>query len=315
MSLTLDIKRQQDKVVSLADAVQRLVHDGDSVAMGLCLESLIPFAAGHEILRQGKKDLTLVGPISDILFDQLIGAGCVKEIIAAWVGNVGAGLGHNFRRAMEASEPQPLIMHDHSNFTLVLALNAAAMGVPFLPTRTAGGSDIVTQDVSFRPVTCPFSAERLIAVKAVAPKVTILHVQRSDRFGNAHLWGNLGAAIEAAYAAERVILTCEEVVDREVIISDPNRTLVPGILVDAVVHEPLGAHPSPVQGFWKRDDAYFLRYHERSRKREDFLAWLKEWVTEVADRTAYHEKLGAELVGQLRITTKRLPQGEVNYGF
>ena len=142
------------------------------------------------------------------------------------------------------------------------------MGVPFLPTRTGGGSDIVKNTDAFRPVVCPFSAEQLIAVKAVIPDVAILHVQRADSFGNAHIWGNLGAAVEAAYAAERVILTCEEVVDREVIIADPNRTLIPGILVDAVVHVPLGAHPSPVQGFWRRDDAHFLRYHERSRKRE-----------------------------------------------
>lgn len=315
MSSISESKRQQNKITTLCHAIGDLVHDGDSVAMGLCLESLIPFAAGHEIIRQGKKDLTLIGPISDILFDQLIGAGCVQEVIAAWVGNVGAGLGHNFRRAMENSVPQPLIMHDHSNFTLVLALKAAALGVPFLPTRTAGGSGIVENIQAFRSVTCPFTDERLTAVKAVIPDIAILHVQRADAFGNAHLWGNLGAAIEAAYAAERVILTCEEIVDRAVIVSDPNRTLVPGILVDAVVHEPLGAHPSPVQGWWKRDDDCFLRYHERSRKREDFLLWLKEWVMDVADRQACREKLGMELTKQLRITTRQLPKGEVNYGF
>lgn len=314
MSNAVDLKRQHDKVVSLAEAVRLCVRDGDSIAMGLCLESLIPFAAGHEILRQGKKDLTLVGPISDILFDQLIGAGRVNTVIAAWVGNVGAGLGHNFRRAVEAGIPQALTVHNHSNFTLVLALKAAAMGMPFLPTRTAGGSDITKNAFSFRPVACPFSAETLTAVKAVAPDVAILHVQRADGFGNAHVWGNLGAAIEAAYAAERVILTCEEIVSREVIVSDPNRTLIPGILVDAVVHEPCGAHPSPVQGFWKRDDEYFLRYHEQSRQREDFLGWLKEWVMEVEDRPAYREKLGAEFVNSLRVSTKQLPKGEVNYG-
>jgi glutaconate CoA-transferase subunit A len=315
MSSPVDPKRRQNKIISLADAVRLFVRDGDSIAMGLCLESLIPFAAGHEIIRQGKKDLTLIGPISDILFDQLIGAGCVKTVIAAWVGNVGAGLGHNFRRAVETGIPQSLTMHDHSNFTLVLALKAAAMGVSFLPTRTAGGSDITKNAAAFRPVACPFSGESLTAVKAIAPDVAILHVQRADCFGNAHLWGNLGAAVEAAYAAERVILTCEELVSRDVIVSDPNRTLIPGILVDAVVHEPCGAHPSPVQGFWKRDDEYFLRYHEQSRKREDFLEWLKEWVMEVAGRQVYREKLGAEFVNSLRVSTQQLPIGEVNYGF
>ncbi len=308
-------KRRQNKITTLAHAVRELVHDGESVAMGLCLESLIPFAAGREIIRQGKKALTLIGPISDTLFDQIIGAGCVRQVIAAWVGNVGAGLGHNFRRAIEQQIPQPLTMHDHSNFTLTLALKAAAMGAPFLPTRTATGSSMLHNAAAFRSVTCPFSAERLTAVKAVAPDVTILHVQRADCFGNAHIWGNLGAAIEAAYAAERVILTCEEIVEREVIVSDPNRTLVPGILVDAVVHEPLGAHPSPVQGFWQRDDDYFLQYHERSRRRDEFLAWLKEWVTDLEDHQAYRKKLEGESIERLRITTKRLPKGEVNYGF
>ncbi len=299
MNPIFESKRRQNKLKPLSDAIGDLVHDGDAVAMGLCLESLIPFAAGHELIRQGKRSLTLIGPISDILFDQLIGAGCVSQVIAAWVGNVGAGLGHNFRRAIEDGIPQPLTMHDHSNFTLVLALKAAAMGVPFLPTRTASGSDIVKDETSFRQVACPFTSERLTAVKAVVPDVAILHVQRADCFGNAHLWGNLGAAVEAAYAAERVMLTCEEVVERSVIVADPNRTLIPGMLVDAVVHAPLGAHPSPVQGFWQRDGDSFLRYHERSRKRDDFLAWRDEWITEIPDRAAYRAKLEAEVLNRL----------------
>jgi glutaconate CoA-transferase subunit A len=308
-------KRSQDKTTTLANAIRELVHDGDRVAMGLCLESLIPFAAGHELIRQDKKDLSLIGPISDILFDVLIGAGCVKEVIAAWVGNVGAGMGYNFRRAIEKGIPRPLLLQEHSNFTITLALKAAALGVTFLPTKTGAGGDIIKNQDAFRSVTCPFTGVRLTAVKAAVPDVTIVHVQRADAFGNAHIWGNLGVAVEAAYAAERVILTCEEIVDREVIAADPNRTLIPGILVDAVIHEPLGAHPSPVQGFWKRDDAYFLRYHEHSRNREDFLAWLREWVTDLASREAYRVKLGAQAMDVLRITEKRLPVGEVNYGF
>jgi glutaconate CoA-transferase subunit A len=155
----------------------------------------------------------------------------------------------------------------------------------------------------------------MTAVRAVVPDVAILHVQRADAFGNAHLWGNLGVAVKAAYAASRVILTCEEIVSREVIASGPNRTLIPGMLVDAVVQVPCGAHPSPAQGFWKRDDEYFLQYHERSRKREDFLAWLKEWVSKVPDHDTYREKLGTQHVRKLPITDKRLPIGGVNYGF
>lgn len=308
-------KRGQDKTTTLANAIRECVHDGDRVAMGLCLESLIPFAAGHELIRQNKRSLSLIGPISDILFDELIGAGCVKEVIAAWVGNVGAGMGYNFRRAVEKGVPQPLLLQEHSNFTITLALKAAALGVSFLPTKTGAGGDIIKNQGAFRPVSCPFTGEQLTAVKAVVPDVTILHVQRADAFGNAHMWGNLGVVVEAAYAADRVILTCEVIVDREVIAADSNRTLIPGILVDAVVHEPLGAHPSPVQGFWKRDDAYFLRYHDRSRRREDFLAWLKEWVTDFPHREAYRTKLGGQVANALRITEKRLPIGEVNYGF
>jgi glutaconate CoA-transferase subunit A len=308
-------KRRQDKVTTLSMAIQTFVRNGDQVAMGLCLESLIPFAAGHELMRQHKTNLTLIGPISDILFDQLIGAGCAKTIIAAWVGNVGAGMGYNFRRAMEQNIPHAVAMQNHSNFTLTLALKAAALGISFLPTRTGAGSDIVKDKAGFRPVECPFTGERVTAVRAVVPDVAILHVQRADAFGNAHLWGNLGVAVEAAYAADRVILTCEEIVSREVIDSDPNRTLVPGILVDAVVHVPFGAHPSPVQGFWKRDDDYFLQYHERSRHRQEFLSWRKDWITEVPNLQHYRDKLGAEYVEALRITNKRLPIGEVNYGF
>lgn len=307
-------KRSQDKTATLANAIRQLVQDGDRVAMGLCLESLIPFAAGHELVRQHKKNLSLIGPISDILFDELIGAGCVREVIAAWVGNVGAGIGYNFRRAVEQGIPHPLLLHEHSNFTITLALKAAALGVTFLPTKTSAGGDIIKNQDAFRPVTCPFTGEQLIAVKAVIPDVTILHVQRADAFGNAHMWGNLGVAVEAAYAAERVILTCEEIVEREVIAADPNRTLIPGILVDAVVHEPLGAHPSPVQGFWRRDDACFLRYHARSRSREGFLAWLSEWVADLPSREAYRAKVGIQDVNALRITEKQLPIGEVNYG-
>jgi glutaconate CoA-transferase subunit A len=307
-------KRRQNKITTLPSAIREVVRDGDCVALGLCLESLIPFAAGHEIIRQGKKNLTLVGPISDMLFDQLIGAGCVQEVIAAWVGNVGAGLGHNFRRALEDGVPRQVAMQDHSNFTLALALKAAALGVSFLPTHTAGGSDIVRNAAAFRPVTCPFTAAQLTAVKAVVPHVAILHVQRADPFGNAHLWGNLGVAIEAAYAAERVVLTCEEVVEREVIMADPNRTLIPGILVDAVVPEPFGAHPSPVQGFWQRDDTQFLHYHETSREREGFIAWLQEWVVRIPDRQAYRAQLGEAHVKKLQVSSQRFPVGKVNYG-
>src|SRR4030095_5276043 len=188
-----------DKVCSLHDAVARNVQDGMSIAMACALESLIPFAASHEIIRQKRKELTLIGPISDMQFDQLIGAGCVRKIVASWVGNVAAGLGHNYRRAAESGIPHPIEIEEHSNFTIGQALQAAAMGLPFLPTRTIKGSDFVDA-AQFAPLECPFTGEDLIAVRAIRPDVAILHVQRSDAQANAHVWGKLGVMREAALA-------------------------------------------------------------------------------------------------------------------
>ena len=231
------------KLRSLRDAIAEEVEDGMSVFMGAALESLIPFAAGYELIRQRKRDLTLMTTISDMQFDQLIGAGCARRVCGAWVGNVAAGLGHNFRRAVERQEPGPLAVDNHSNFSIALGLKAAAMGVPFLPTRTLMGSDFREED-SFAGVVCPFTDEKLLAVRAVKPDVAILHVQRADEEGNAHVWGNLGVTQDAAMAAGKVVLTCEEIVPHEVILSDPNRTLVPGFLVAAVVRVPFGSHPA-----------------------------------------------------------------------
>jgi glutaconate CoA-transferase subunit A len=287
------------KVVSLHDAIAREVSDGVSIAMGCALESLIPFAAGYEIIRQGRKDLTLVGPISDMQFDQLIGAGCVKKIIASWVGNVAAGLGHNYRRAAESAIPHVIEIEEHSNFTIGLALQAGATGVPFLPTKTVRGSDFAN-GTQYSRVTCPFTGEELLAVRALRPDLTILHVQRSDRDGNAHLWGNFGVAREAAFAARRVILTCEEIVEHEVILADPNRTVIPEFIVSSVVHLPLGSHPSPTQGYSRRDDDFYFDYHNATRTREGFEGWLNRFVYEIADHAGFLELLGAERVEKLK---------------
>ena len=299
MSLEQVEKKTMNKVRSLQEAISQDVQDDMSVAMGCGLESLIPFAAGYELIRQKKRDLTLIGPISDMQFDQLIGAGYVKNVIAAWVGNVAAGLGHNFRRAMEQGIPHPLEVEDHSNFTIGLALKAAAMGLPFLPTKTARGSDFGRAE-HFRPVQCPFTGEELLAVRAIVPDVAILHVQRADTEGNAHVWGNLGVVQEAALAAKKVILTCEELVDHELILSDPNRTVVPGFLVSSVVHEPFGSHPSPTQGYARRDDDFYFDYHKESRTQEGFKRWLEKWVLGVKTHADYLARLGDERVRKLR---------------
>src|SRR3990167_174265 len=196
--MTHDNHKHREKLCTLAEAVERFVPDGASVAMGLQLESMIPFAAGHEIIRQRKGDLTLVGPISDILFDQLIGAGCARTIVAAWVGNVMMGSAYNFRRALEDGIPHAVEMVDHTNFTVALALHAAALGVPFLPTYTAIGSDLFARNPGLVEFEAPYTLETMTAVRAIAPDVAILQAQRADTEGNAHVWGNLGAGPAAA---------------------------------------------------------------------------------------------------------------------
>ena len=288
-----------DKVRSLHDAIATDVQDGMSVAMGCALESLIPFAASYEIIRQKKRNLTLIGPISDMQFDQLIGAGCVRKIVAAWVGNVAAGLGHNYRRAVEAGIPQPIEIEEHSNFTIGLGLQAGASGLPFIPTKTVKGSDFRSGS-QFASVRCPFTDEELLAVRAIRPDVAIFHVQRADTEGNAHAWGNFGVMREAAFAANNVILTCEELVDHDVILGDPNRNIIPGFVVSSVVHEPFGSHPSPTQGYARRDDNFYFEYHKATRSREGFEEWLHKWVLVAKEHREFLDLLGEDRVGGLK---------------
>jgi glutaconate CoA-transferase, subunit A len=280
------------KVLSLGEAVERFVPDGASVALGCALEPAIPFAFAHELIRRGRRDLELIGPISDIAFDQLIGAGCVARVTAAWVGNVSAGLAHAYRRAMEQGIPRRIEVRDHSNFTIAQALLAGALGAPYLPTRSLLGSDIARTNTTFRDATDPFSGDRIVLVPAITPDVTVIAVQRADADGNAHLWGPWGVSQEAALAATSTIVLADELVARSVIASDPNRTIVPGAKVAAVVHEPGACHPSPLQGRYRRDHAFFHEYHAATRTVDGFASWIAEWVTGVPDRTAYLRKLG-----------------------
>jgi glutaconate CoA-transferase subunit A len=281
------------KIVSMQEAISRHVPSGAMLLMGAQMEQMIPFSAGQEIIRQGRRDITLVGPISDILFDQMIGAGCVSRVMAAWVGNVSAGVAYCLRRAVEENIPRRVEMVDYSNFTVALALHAGALGVPFMPTYSTLGSDLLAKNGNLREFASPVNEDKLVAVRALRPDVTILHVQRCDEFGNAHIWGNLGVAVDGARAARKVIIIAEEIVAPEVIASDPNRTLVPGFLVAAVVQDPWGAHPSPVQGYYGRDHAFFTQYHEQSRKLADFEHWLQRWVLQAPDRREYMDQIGA----------------------
>jgi glutaconate CoA-transferase subunit A len=219
------------------------------------------------------------------------------------VGNVSEGLGHCYRRAAEQGIPRSIEIHDHTNFSISMALWAAAWNVPYLPARTLLGSDILRMNPNLKEV------DGLVHISAVRPDVTILHVQRCDAQGRAHAWGPLGISEEAGLAAERVIISCEEVVAAAVTLSDPNRVLLPETKVVAVVREPGGSHPSPVQGFWKRDHALDNAYAYESRTREGYEAWLKRWVLDVPDRQTYMTMVDVE---SIRITGNR-PSEPVNF--
>lgn len=294
-----------DKLVGMSDAVSQ-IDSGDSVALGLALEHAIPFGAGHELVRQGVSNLTLVGPISDILFDQLIGAELVESVRAAWVGNVSAGTGYCFRRAVENGDIET---ENHSNFSIALALEAAAMGVPYLPTRSLLGSDVLEQSDLFVESEDPFSGDSTVLVPAIEPDWAVVHVQRADRYGDAHFWGNTGVTGSGIDAADDVLLTAEEIVEPDVIKSDPSRTSITREQVSAVVECPYGAHPSPLTGYYNRDNEYFLDYHESTETPDAYESWAEEWVYGVDARADYYEKVDSDL--SLSETTRA---AEVNYG-
>jgi len=301
----------ESKLISLSEAISRFVPDGYEIAMGTCQETMIPFAAGHELIRQRKRNLTLIGPISDILFDQIIGGGCVSKLRAAWVGNVITGSCYNFRRAVESCAIE---IEDHSNLTLTMALQAGAMGVSFMPTRTALGSDLFKTNTCLKTITCPFTGDTLTAVAAINPDVTIIHVQRVDEYGNAHAWGNLGITREACLASRYIIITAEEIVTPEVIRSDPNRVVTPGFRVSAVVHASFGAHPSPVPGYYNRDHQAFIDYRNESKTPEVFTNWRTRWVDSVSSSSDYLNLLGNGKVAGLALKN-HAPSEAVDYGY
>jgi glutaconate CoA-transferase subunit A len=296
------------------EAISRFIEDGDSVAMGSALEAAIPFAVGHEIIRQGKKDLTLIGPISDMLFDQMIGSGCVRKVIAAWVGNVTMGVGYNLRRAVEEGIPRKIKIEDYTNFTISLALHAGSLGIPFIPTKSLLGTGMVAAGRPFKEMECPYTREKLVLVPGLKPDVAIVQAQRADEEGNTHFWGGSGVTKEAALAARKIIVVVEEIVSKKVIQRDPNRTLIPGFLVNAVIPEPWSAHPSPMQGYYNRDHEKYTTYHQESKKREGYLKWLEKWVLGLKNRDEYLKLLGEEKIKSILIKRHRksLP---VDYGY
>jgi|TARA_B100000959_G_scaffold31211_1_gene29822 glutaconate CoA-transferase subunit A len=273
------------------------VPDGASIVLGAALENAIPFAATHELIRQGKCDLNVVAPISDISTDMMIGTGCVAEVTGAWVGNVSGGMGHNFRRATEHGEPHPIKVHDYSNFTIGMAFFAGAYGLPYVPVKSILGSDIIKSNPQIKLAENPFVDEPdpVALVPALKPDVAFLVVQRADRAGNSHIWGSTGLTQEASIASEKIIVLADEIVEPEVIASDPSRVLIPGFGVNAVCHIPAASHPSPLIGRWKRDNAFFHHYHQETREPDGFKRWVGEWVRDLPDHDAYRTKLGGEL--------------------
>jgi glutaconate CoA-transferase subunit A len=263
------------QIASLADAVAALVHDGDTVALE-GFTHLIPFAAGHEIIRQGRRDLTLVRMTPDLIYDQLIGAGCARRLVFSWGGNPGVGSLHRFRDAVQHGWPVPLEIEEHSHAGMANRYVAGASGLPFAVLRGYVGTDLAAHNPNIRPITCPFTGEVLTAVPALRPDVTIVHAQRADRAGNVQMWGIVGVQKEAVLAAARSLVTVEEIVDT--LDPRPGAIVLPSWAVSFVAHVPGGAHPSYAHGYSQRDNDYYVRWDAISRDREAFQAWVREKV-------------------------------------
>jgi glutaconate CoA-transferase subunit A len=293
----------------MRDAIAAHVHDGDTVVIE-GFTHLICFAAGHEIIRQRRRDLTLCRLTPDLIYDQMIAAGCARKLVFSWAGNPGAGSLHAFRRAVEKGEP-PLEIEEYSHFGMVGRLCAGAARLPFWTMRNYMGTDLPAANPRIRTITCPYTGEPLATVPALTPDVTIVHAQRADAEGNTQIWGLLGVQKEAAFASSRVIVVVEELVDESVIRADPNRTLIPGIVVDAVVVEPWGAHPSYAQGYYDRDNEFYVAWEAISRDRGALERYLDEFVYGVADREGYVARCG----GFAALRAGERVCGGVNYGF
>jgi glutaconate CoA-transferase subunit A len=262
-------------VVGLAEGIAELVRDGNTVAME-GFTHLIPVAAGHEIIRQGRRDLTLVRMTPDIVYDQLIGAGCARKLVFSWGGNPGVGSLHRVRDAVEHGWPTPLEVDEHSHAGMANRYVAGASGLPFAVLRGYSGTDLVRHTASLATVTCPFTGEVLTAVPALNPDVTVIHAQRADRAGNVQLWGITGVQKEAVLAARRSLVTVEELVDT--LDPRPGAVVLPSWVVTAVAVVPRGAHPSYAHGYYDRDNAYYRQWDTISRDRTTFSAWLDEHV-------------------------------------
>ncbi len=296
------------KLVPLHDAIRDLVHDGDLVyAAGFT--HLIPFAAGHEIIRQRRRHLTLARATPDLVYEQMVAAGCADKLIFSYSGNPGVSSLHLVRAEMESGR---LAYEEYTHFAMITRLTAGAAGLPFLPMQPVGTTDLARANPQYRTIVDPYGGALLNTVPALRPDVAIIHAQRADATGNTQIWGIVGEQKEAAFAARRVIVTAEEIVDERVIRSDPNRTLIPAMVVGAVCHVPHAAHPSYTQGYYDRDNVFYLEWDRLSTDRAAVLTWLDKWVYGVLDRDEYWENLGP--AARARLAVQPRWSQPVNYG-
>ncbi|MGA0393529.1 MAG: CoA transferase subunit A [Rhodospirillales bacterium] len=293
-----------DKTGSLTDAVKSHIRDGDTVFIA-GFGHAVPFALGHEILRQNIKDLTLCRAGTDILFDLMIAAGAVKKVIFGYLGNPGIGLGHAFRRAVKEGKIE---YEDWTNFAMILRLHAARLGMPFLPSRILQLGDMPKALPDLKFMDCPYTGEKLACIPALKPDVAIVHAQAADRNGNIQFYGIDGDTVEGALASDKIIVSVEQLLEPEQIAQAPERTRIPAHRVSAVCEVPFGAHPSYVEGYYGRDDEHFYAYDKAGRDAETLQTYLKEWVFDCPTRDQYLETIGAKKLSALKAQSSgRMP--------
>ncbi len=300
-----------NKLVSMQEAIATYVSDNSSVAIE-GFTGFICFAAGHEIIRQRRQNLTLIRMTPDLIYDQMIAAGTASKLIFSYMGNPGVGSLYCIRRAVEKSTPRPLELEEYSHYGLVGRFAAGASRLPFFALRSYIGSDMLAANPLIKLIDDPYGTGKIAVVPPLNPDVAILHAQRADAKGNTQLWGLLGMQKEIAFASKHVIVVVEELVEESVIRADPNRTLIPGLIVNAVVHEPYGAHPSYVQGYYDRDNESYLAWDKLSQDHAAVLAWLDEWVYGLENHAAYVRKYGQAYFDKLK--PGPLPAPSVDYG-
>ena len=305
-------KLKPNKLVSMKEAIQDTVKPGSEIYLE-GFTHLISFAAGHEIIRQGVKGLTAIRLTPDLVYDQLIEAGLVKKLVFSWAGNPGVGSLHALRRRSQKDSTSRIELEEYSHFGMVARTLAGSSGLPFWPLKNYDGTHIAESNSKIKTIDCPYTGEKFATVPALHPDVAIIHVQRADREGNAQVWGLMGTQKEVAFASKRVIIVAEEIVDTSTIRRDPNRTLVPGIVVDHVVHEPWGCHPSYAQGYYDRDNAFYVQWEEISRDPKTYQDYFEAFVYGVKDRKEYITKMGTDLMDRLRAKPRKC-EG-VDYGY